>query len=157
MGKSRGLFGWMIGILTGTALGVLFAPRKGRETRDRIQKARKSGGFGHEPLFADIKKLGEEIGAVTKGAYKHSELPSLIRTWRKKLQELSEEFVEDVEDFHEEKVAPWERKAKSTARLLKQKGKKVEREAKRAIRKAKTGGKVVKRAAREVHRVFKKK
>lgn len=150
MSKGKGLFGLLLGILTGTFLGVLFAPRKGEETRDRIKKARKAGGLGHEPVLEDMKKLGEEIKGVALGAYKETDLPAMIKNWREKLKSLSEEFVEDASDFHEKKVMP--------LRLELTKRKKLaEHEAKEISRKAKASTKVVKKAAKEVKRIFKKK
>lgn len=134
MGK-RGFFGWIVGLATGTALGVLFAPRKGKETRDRIKKARKSGGVGYEPVLDDIKKLGEEITDAASDMYEGSVVQDQIEDWRRRLNELSGDLVSEVKP-------------------VEKRGKRWFREGKRMYH----GGKrVVAQAAKEMKSVLKKK
>lgn len=59
----------IVGILAGTALGVLFSPKKGDEIRKNIKKEVKHGGTGLVAIVHTLSDMGKEIGESTKETY----------------------------------------------------------------------------------------
>ena len=140
MSKGKGLFGWLLGLAAGTALGVLFAPRKGEETRRRLKKAREAGGAGYEPLVEDVQQMGKEVKTNAKKLYKESDLADLLDSWRDRLQEFGENLVGEGETFYQEKISPLQENAKEAKKLAVHHAKKIKKAAehgKRAVEKIK--------------------
>lgn len=59
----------IVGILAGTALGVLFSPKKGDEIRKNIKKEVKHGGTGLSTIVHTLSDMGKEIGESAKDSY----------------------------------------------------------------------------------------
>ena len=78
MGKSK--LGLVLGLLAGTAVGVLFAPRKGKELRQKIRNEIKEGGFGQKTLSHDIKVMGEDIAGTAKEVYESEKVKEGIKS-----------------------------------------------------------------------------
>lgn len=72
----RALKALLAGILAGTALGVLFSPKKGDDIRKDFKKELGQGGSGLKTVKSTLKGLGHEVGetkAYKKGAAKFKE------------------------------------------------------------------------------------
>jgi len=67
MSKRRS--GLLLGILTGAVLGILFAPRKGRDLREQIQREREEGGMGVEALKEGFIGMGKDMAGTAKKVY----------------------------------------------------------------------------------------
>ena len=83
--NSKVLIGLLTGLAAGAALGLLFAPEKGSETRDRLNQS--------------LKDLGDSI--KDRAADEINNLASLkdkvVTSVKSKLQDNEEEFADDVE------------------------------------------------------------
>lgn len=109
MKHKSGLF---FGLLAGTALGILFAPKKGKQMRADIKRERTRGGYGVDAVKAGFLDMGKDILDTARTTYE------------------SDEVQEKLED------------AKETAMEMAEKGKKrIKKSAKQAGRKAKTQAK----------------
>ncbi|SHG74159.1 YtxH domain-containing protein [Pedobacter caeni] len=83
--NSKVLIGLLAGLAAGAALGLLFAPEKGSETRDKLSQS--------------LKDLGDSI--KDKAADEINNLSSLkdkvVSSVKNKLRQTEEEFADDVE------------------------------------------------------------
>lgn len=61
--KGKGI---LFGLLSGTVLGVLFAPEKGKKLRDKVKKEVDDGGSGFETLKEAFIDLGVGLYEVVK-------------------------------------------------------------------------------------------
>ena len=83
--SSKVLVGLLAGLAAGAALGLLFAPDKGTETRDKLSQSLKD-------LGDSIKdRAAEEINNLT--AFKEKVVGSV----KSKLQQTEDEFADDIE------------------------------------------------------------
>lgn len=65
----KGLKGLLAGIVAGTALGILFSPKKGEEIRKGLKKEIKDGGTGLNTLKATVSEMGQDISETAKDTY----------------------------------------------------------------------------------------
>lgn len=83
--NSKVLIGLLAGLAAGAALGLLFAPEKGSETRDKLSQS--------------LKDLGDSI--KDKAADEINNLANLkdkvVTSVKSKLHQAEEEFADDVE------------------------------------------------------------
>jgi gas vesicle protein len=127
MGKHRS--GLILGLIAGTALGILFAPKKGKELREEIKQEREEGGHGLESVKDGFVDMGKEVVATARTAYESDEVQEKIGEMRESAEELAEEGKKRVR-----KVAKKvKRRAKTTAKRA---GRKAASTVKRAGRKA---------------------
>lgn len=63
----------LFGLLTGAGLGILFAPKKGKDLRQNIIKERKEGGTGLEELGTAMKESATEAAHYSKKLWDKAE------------------------------------------------------------------------------------
>ena len=83
--NSKVLIGLLTGLAAGVALGLLFAPEKGSETRDRLNQSLKDLGDSIKDRAAD--EINNLAGLKDK----------VVSSVKNKLQDTEEEFADDVE------------------------------------------------------------
>jgi len=115
--RTNGILGFLAGAAVGAALGVLFAPRSGKETRDRIaQRAQ-----GAKEDLDDMIEKGRTEWAKAKGkaadtaSMTKDEVSDFIRFLFEEGRDLKERLSHDVEDSADE-VAAKARKAADNVR-----------------------------------------
>lgn len=127
MAKKSGIF---LGLLAGTALGILFAPKKGKVMRDKIKKELEEGGYGLEAVKEGFIGMGKEVVDTAKEAYESDEVQEHIG----RAKGMAEDYMEEGKAEVKRRV----RKIKKTAAAKATKAKKeAGKTAKKAVRKAK--------------------
>lgn len=144
MGKRRG--GFLFGILAGTALGILFAPKKGKRLREQIMKEREEGGHGLDAVKDGFVDMGREVVGSAKEFYGSEDVQEGMETARTMATEAAEEG--------KKRVKKYTRRAKSAVKAeadeMAQKAKKtVRRAARKASKKATKAVKSAKTRARK--------
>ncbi|WP_316810597.1 YtxH domain-containing protein [Pedobacter heparinus] len=81
--NSKVLVGLLVGLAAGAALGLLFAPEKGSETRDRLSQSLKDLGDSIKDKAAD------EINSLSNLKDK------VVSSVKSKLRQSEEEFIDD--------------------------------------------------------------
>lgn len=127
MGKrGSGLF---LGLLAGTALGVLFAPKKGKELRESIKKERNAGGTGAESIKKGFKSMGKEIASSAKTAYESDEVQEQIGKAKTVARKTAKKAQARLEEETEEVVKKAKKKATKAKKRVAKAAKKVTRKA----------------------------
>lgn len=62
----KGLKSLITGIIAGTAIGVLFSPKEGKEVRKNLKKEIESGGTGLSTVKDTLSGMGKDIGDSSK-------------------------------------------------------------------------------------------
>ncbi|MGY4383292.1 gas vesicle protein [Pedobacter sp. UYP24] len=83
--NSKVLIGLLAGLAAGAALGLLFAPEKGSETRDKLSQSLKDLGDSIKDMAAD------EINNLS------SLKDKVVSSVKSKIKETEDEFVDDIE------------------------------------------------------------
>ena len=90
-----GKIGWLVGLVMGTAVGMLFAPRKGKDLRNEIKKDRQKGKLGIAPLTNDIKDLGQELGEVAKDIYESDKVQNAVEKGKEKFSDIADDVMDE--------------------------------------------------------------
>jgi len=85
MGNKRG--GLFFGIIMGTLLGVLFAPRKGKELRKQLSDEIGDGGIGAKTLKKNFMEMGKDMTSTAEEVYMKPEIQKKVQETKKKVQE----------------------------------------------------------------------
>lgn len=141
----KGKISLMLGVAAGALTGLLFAPTKGKELREKISKEREDGGLGHKAIATELARMADEITAMAQDVAKSEEAKQFWKKTTDTVDELSKGTVDlDV----------WVSEAHKKADLLKKAATKYATEKKKYLRGAK---KVVKKAANAVKEELPKK
>lgn len=149
MGKHRS--GLLLGMIAGTALGILFAPKKGKTLRESIKKERNQGGYGLEAVKDGFVDMGKEVINTAKEAYESEPVQEQLGKARVAAEEMAEEGKKRATKAAKKVGRKAKTATKKTAAKAKRKAKTT---AKRASTKAKT---TARRASTKARKFTKKK
>lgn len=121
MGKKSSL---ILGLLAGTALGILFAPKTGKTMRKQIKEERQGGGYGLGAIKEGFVGMSKEVVDTAKEAYESEDVQEQIAMAREKAEEMAEEGKEHVRKVAKRAGRKAGRKAKKTASKVGRKAKK---------------------------------
>ncbi|MCK9185950.1 YtxH domain-containing protein [Candidatus Gracilibacteria bacterium] len=84
----KGLKGLIAGLLAGTAVGILFAPKKGEETRNKIKSEIKRGGTGLSAVKETLEGVGKDIGGTCNECMEDERVKKYANMAKKEAKEL---------------------------------------------------------------------
>jgi gas vesicle protein len=144
----RGLKSLVAGVVAGTALGMLFAPKKGEELRKNFKTEINKGGTGFETLKEAASKMGKDIHEVVQDLADSE----CCKKGEKKLKKGTKEAVKRAKELYDEFVP------NETKKQIKKGLATAKKEIKAAEKKArKTVKKVDKKITKSVKKATKKK
>ncbi len=111
--KTNGILGFLAGAAVGAALGVLFAPRSGRETRERI---RNKAGEAKDELDELIERAQDEWSkakgkAGDAASMTKDEVTDFVRFLFAEGKDLKERMASEVSESVDETVSKAKRAA----------------------------------------------
>jgi len=123
----KGSCGWIFGLLFGTLLGVLFAPKKGEQLRDNIRKERAKGGSGISAIKNAYLNMGDDIADTAKDVYTSDDVQEVVGKAKNKAKEAKEKAKELADYIAEE--------SDGAVKEIKKHAKKVQKKAEKAAKK----------------------
>lgn len=123
MGKHRS--GLLFGILAGTVLGILFAPKKGKELREQIQKEREEGGLGTDALKEGFVGMGKDMAGTAKNVYESESVQDNLSRAKSRAKEYAEIGREKAQEYADMGKKKMNKAAKDAIKNAKKMGKKA--------------------------------
>lgn len=87
----------LIGAIFGTVAAFLFAPRSGKDTRNKLMDEIKKGGMGMDLLREDAKKVGKDFVETVKEIGENDEVKKLIKKGKKSAKDLYKRGKKEVQ------------------------------------------------------------
>ncbi len=112
----KGLKGLIAGVLAGTAVGVLFAPKKGNEIRKKLKKEIKDGGLGIDAIKETFSEMGKEISDSAIECYEEVSKNPEVKKAGKAIKKQVGELRKSVEAHTKSAVSASMKKAKPKAK-----------------------------------------
>lgn len=134
MGKGK--FSLFLGALLGATFGLLFAPTKGKEFREKLKKEREKGGSGFDTVKSHAEKMHSDIAGSIQQITKCKKFKQITNKAKEQLEEVSGIKGEDLthlKDAAKEKI----KSAKSEINHRKEQLEKVGKKVIDALKKAK--------------------
>ncbi|HCW32925.1 MAG: hypothetical protein UT55_C0003G0021 [Candidatus Peregrinibacteria bacterium GW2011_GWE2_39_6] len=143
----KGKISLMLGLIAGTLTGLLFAPKRGSQLREKIIKERREGGLGHKAIADDLSEMVEEISSIVKDVAKSEPAKDFWAKTNKAFNDFTEGNID---------LDQWVKEAHKKADLFKKTASKYVNERKKeAIEIGEKTKKKVKRVAKRVTSVKK--
>ncbi|MBU1018784.1 MAG: YtxH domain-containing protein [Patescibacteria group bacterium] len=147
MSKQGGKIALVLGMVTGAATGLLFAPSRGKDLRKKIAAERKKGGSGTRAVGDDLKRMGEDIFGLMKEIAEMEEVQKAIDKTKGTAAEMVNMKKEDLDKLVKKAHTKAEDMKVLVTKFAKEKKTQLENEVKKKTKKAKTKAKkVVKKA-----------
>ncbi|KKP36996.1 hypothetical protein A2483_02720 [Candidatus Peregrinibacteria bacterium RIFOXYC2_FULL_33_13] len=93
----------LIGAAAGAVLGMMFAPTKGKELREKIKKAREKGDSGIDVIKDHAKKVQNELVDTYNKVKENPTTKKLTAKVKKTFDDLATLSEEDFDNLKEEK------------------------------------------------------
>ena len=94
MARKKG--GLLFGIMMGTLLGVIFAPGKGKQLREKLFKEIRGGGYGAKTIGNNFKLMGRDIIDVSREAYENPQVQEKLNSGGKSLKSTVLAFLDKL-------------------------------------------------------------
>lgn len=106
----KGLKALIAGALAGTAVGILFAPKKGKQIRDSIKDELSTGGTGLSSVKDTLVEMGKEIGGTCKECYSEIAQSEEYKEGKEKLKKYASQAKEEAKKAYKKNVPSKTRK-----------------------------------------------
>lgn len=96
---ARGKISLLLGAAVGALFGILFAPTKGKELRDKIKSERASGGTGLNTIKSSAKKMHQDIAGEFNKLKKNKKINEFANQAKEKFSDLTGIDENEISDF----------------------------------------------------------
>jgi len=131
----KGLKSLLTGILAGTAVGILFSPKSGKDLRKKLKTEVDGGGTGLGTLKETLTTMGKEIGDTAKECYDEVTASEEFQEGKKKLKKSALKAKAEIKEAYKKNVTP-KNKAK-VKKAVKNAKKSVKKTVKKVVKKLK--------------------
>ena len=100
----KGLKTLLAGLVAGTVVGILFAPKKGTDLRKEFKKEIDKGGLGLDTLKETVAKMGKDISESGEKAYRDASKNESFKNAEKEFLKHARTAKGVAQDLIKEKV-----------------------------------------------------